>query len=410
MTGDPSPTLPKQFVAGMVIDAVGSGSFLPFALVYFTRVQGLRLGSVGIALALTNAALFATSAPLGELVRRWRPLRALVASSLMRSVLLVLIIIPLPALLTIVVLTASTTLDKVGWVAQGATAAQIAGGPQRRRHAFSTLGWSRNVGLGVGALLGGVAHSSFGDDGLRFLAFLNALSFVIASYCLSGVRSEEPHGTASTSRRERRSTTLQMLKRRGFVALFLAKTCFTSSATAISLLMGASLLQYGHLPSWGAGAAYALNAGGVVLLQPSIVRRTVSVDLASLLLAGGLLYASAGAGFLLAFRCDGALGAVGLVTAAILVYTLGEIVIAPASDTLATELAETGKEAPYLSLYQSSWSISSVVVPALGAPLIAWHVQILWLAFVALGLVGALCALRLVQVTRGAPGAFSLRT
>lgn len=90
----------------------------------------------------------------------------------------------------------------------------------------------------------------------------------------------------------------------------------------------------------------------------------------------------------------------------IVASTLREIAVPPPSVALAAELAEPGREAPYISLYQSSWPMASVVVPIIGC-----RPDLLWTGFAFVGAVGAGLSLLLRGATaRSSPAALAAQS
>ncbi|MEV7414973.1 MFS transporter [Streptomyces sp. NPDC089919] len=383
--------LPRLFVSAMVVDALGSGMFMPFALLYFVRVQHLSVGTVGGALTAANLVLIAASAPLGRLVQSYGPMRALTAGNALRTPLFVLYAVALPAPVAIGALVLSAVLDKAVWVSLGASIAGLAKGPAARR-AFSTVGWARNIGLCLGSLVGGVLASAQSATGLRVIVLVNAASFAVTTLVLLRLRGRAAAAPA-TGRKEAAAGAggaLDVLRRPGFALLTAAKTCFTVCATVVSMFTGLYLVDHTDLAGWAAGTVLAVNGGLVVLFQQTLVRRTADRPAPRMMLLGGLLYAAAGLGFALLtpLREDAPAVLLVLALAAMTVYTLGEIVIAPASDGHAADLAPRGTEAACMSVYQSSWSVASVLVPVTGSWLLVASPGGFWTVFAAVALLG----------------------
>jgi MFS family permease len=67
------------------IDNVGSGLFLPLALVYVTRVVGLPLGTAGTVVALGTAAGLGVPPVAGRLVDRVGPRPVVIAAQLLQA-------------------------------------------------------------------------------------------------------------------------------------------------------------------------------------------------------------------------------------------------------------------------------------------------------------------------------------
>ncbi|GHC40186.1 MFS transporter [Streptomyces cinnamoneus] len=422
MSSTSQAPLPRLMVSAMVVDAVGSGMFMPFALLYFVRVQHLGVGTVGTTLTVANLVLILASAPLGRLVQTYGSMRSLIAGNALRAPLFVLYALTLPAPVAVGALVLSAVLDKAVWVSLGATIARLARGPQARR-AFSTVGWARNIGLCLGSLAGGALASAQSATGLRVIVLINAVSFAVTAAALLRLRGQAdavaPAAREKTARddaardkaeREPESAggggALQVLRLPGFALLSAAKTCFAVCATVVSMFTGLYLVDHAGLDGWAAGTVLAVNGGLVVLLQQSLVKRTADRPAPRMMLAGGALYAVSGLGFaLIAPLGDTVLPAVTLAVAlvAMTLYTLGEIVIAPASDGYAADLAEPGSEATCMSVYQASWSLASVAVPVAGSWLLVASASAIWIAFTAVALLGTVLSALLARTRAPAP-------
>ncbi|MDV9176637.1 hypothetical protein R6V09_41740, partial [Streptomyces sp. W16] len=184
---------------------------------------------------------------------------------------------------------------------------------------------------------------------------------------------------------------LQVLRLPGFALLTAAKTCFTICATVVSTFIGLYLVDDARLYGWTAGAVLAVNGALVVLFQQSLVKRTSDRAAPRMLSLGGALYAASGLGFALVSPLRDTVFpafAVCVALVAMTVYTLGEIVIAPTSDGYAAELAAPGTEASCMAVYQTSWSIASVIVPVAGAWLLLASGSVFWIIFAAVALLG----------------------
>lgn len=403
--------LPRLFVTAMIVDAMGSGMFMPFALLYFVRVQDLGVASVGSTLTVANVVLIVLSAALGRLVQALGPMRLLTLGNALRAPLFVLYVVTLPAPVAMAALVLSAVLDKAVWVSLGATIARLARGSAARR-AFGTLGWARNIGLCLGSLAGGLVASAGTSGGLRVIALVNAASFAVTTVLLLRLRGRTAPAVPGEEKGPEpvpsRAGTLQVLRLPGFALLSAAKTCFTVCATVLSMFTGLYLVDAVRLDGWVAGTALALNGALVVLFQQSLVKRTADRPAPLMLLVGGGLYAVAGLGFaaISPLREAAPIGiAIGFAFAAMVVYTFGEIIIAPASDGYAADLAAPGTEGPCMAVYQASWSIASVVVPVAGAWLFLAPASALWIAFTAVALLGTLLSAALHRTRSSGPTA-----
>ena len=70
------------------------------------------------------------------------------------------------------------------------------------------------------------------------------------------------------------------------------------------------------------------------------------------------------------------------------VFTLGEMISIPVSSTYVASLAPLNMRGRYMGLTGLSWSAASMIGPALGMRIFAWHPTILWLLCGVLGMYG----------------------
>ena len=138
----------RPFALAMIIDAVGSGLFLPFSLLYFHQAGGLSLTEAG--LGLTVAMLIAVPAPLtaGALVDRVGPKTVAVATNATRVVgfLGYLFVHDLATLIAVALLVSVS--DRLFWVAQPTLIGEFAASGSRDRWFGLTVAL-RAAGLGL---------------------------------------------------------------------------------------------------------------------------------------------------------------------------------------------------------------------------------------------------------------------
>ncbi len=79
-----------------------------------------------------------------------------------------------------------------------------------------------------------------------------------------------------------------------------------------------------------------------------------------------------------------------VVIAGVVFLALGEMLAAPATTSLAVAAAPEGSQGRYVSVFQLSWTLSSVSGPALVGYLLSTSLPVLWGAFIALMLAAAL--------------------
>lgn len=404
----------RLFLVAMIIDALGSGIFLPFTLMFFVQAAGLPLVKVGIAVSAASAVSFPATFLFGWVVDRCGPRGLLVLANVARC--LVYACYPLihsaPELFVAVL--AASLCDKAYWSAHRPFVAAISV-PGERGRWFGVISALRNLGLGLGALAGGVLVSADGAVGLRALVLVNAASFAVAALLLSRERSgSAPEGgSAQPAKHDGASpagrhgfvapTWRMVLRDWPFLSVVAAKLAFVACALSITLVLPLYLIRTVGLPGWIAGTVFAVNCTLVVIAQSGVVHAIERRSRISAIGLAGLLYAAAGAVFwsddALAASAVVAMGAT-IAVVGMLIYTCGEMIVSPTTDAVATDLAPPAARGRYLSVYQLSWSVGGVIAPVAGTILLAHGPSWYWLAFTATALAGAV-------VVRGARAAES---
>jgi len=159
----------RPLALAMMIDAFGSGLFLPFSLLYFHYAGGLSLTEAG--LGLTISMLIAVPTPLaaGALVDRVGPKTVAVTTNAARvaGFLGYLLVHDLTALIAVALLVSVS--DRLFWVAQPTLIGEFATSGSRDRWFGLTVAL-RAAGLGIGGLMAGLAVSRLGVTGYHALA------------------------------------------------------------------------------------------------------------------------------------------------------------------------------------------------------------------------------------------------
>jgi predicted MFS family arabinose efflux permease len=163
---------------GGLANAVGNGLAFPFLVIYLHNVRGFSLGTAGLVLATTGAVSLLAGPAVGIVVDRIGG-RATLAVSL---VLLAagygsfpLITEPWHAFLA----SAVAGVGNAGfWPSQSALLAGLT--PQPRRHgAFALQRVTRNLGIGLGGVAGGLIATTANPTSFTVLFVLDAATFLV---------------------------------------------------------------------------------------------------------------------------------------------------------------------------------------------------------------------------------------
>ncbi len=251
--------------------------------------------------------------------------------------------------------------------------------PKDRVRAFALNYWAINIGFGVSAGVAGLIAA----QGYVWLFLGDALMTLLCAVVVFWkVKETLPAVEASATVDEEPAGLGQVLRDRRFMALvgltFLLGTVGQQGATTLSVDMGRSGFTASQY-----GLVIGLNGLLVVLLQIPVTRMMTGRSPAALLAAGTLLM---GWGFgLTAFA-----GSVGFYALTVTVWTLGEIVHAPASMSVVADLAPARARGRYQGMFSLSWSAASFVGPLAGGfALDHWGGSAAWGACAVVGTVAA---------------------
>ena len=369
----------RSFVIAMFIDFLGTGLFLPFSLLYFTRAVGLPLPAVGLALSGAMIITIPLVPVTGLLVDRLGTKRVVLLAQLLQGAgfLGYLVVRNIPMLFGM------TLLDAIGqrlfWSTYFTLMAEMAA-PHERDRCYGLGAATRNAGLGLGGLLAGVVVGINAILGYHLVVIADALSFFLAAgLLLFGVRVNSPQRSDSSQRSGYRL----VLRDRAFLVLVAANIIFA----LCSLMLGIGVPVYVAValraPLWVIGAILALSTALIAILQTVVVRvlepyrRTRALMLTGWLwcvwcslLALGLLVPR---GLLIPFLF--------IVTC---VYALAELIHDPTSNALAADVSSDILRGRYLALFQLSWSIAGIIAPGLFALLFTLHPALPWLVMAGL--------------------------
>ena len=372
------PRLPRSVGIlnfGGLANAVGNGLAFPFLVIYLHNVRGFSLATAGLVLATTGAVSLLCGPAVGVVVDRIGG-RATLAGAL---VLLAvgfgsypLIREPWHAFLA----SAVAGVGNAGfWPSQSALIAGLT--PQARRHgAFALQRVTRNLGIGLGGVAGGLIATTANPTSFTVLFLLDAATFLVFVAMLPLVPEPalpEADGDGLAPARYR-----DVLRHRVFLAIVVLNVLFVTAGYAQFELLPVFAKNEAGVTEAGIGVIFFVNTLVIVLAQFPVSkalegrRRMPALATMTLLWALAWLVVLAGGHWLEAVSAAVAFGV------AAVVFGLGECFQGPVQGALVADLAPPHLRGRYMAVSTISWDIGFIVGPAVGGFVIGAEPLALW--------------------------------
>jgi MFS family permease len=382
-------------LGGESLAAVGSGLTLPFLFLYLSRVRGLDVELVGLAMALLAGVAFMGNPLAGRTSDRIGARRTLVGGLVVAAAGAVAVALVRE---TWQAFGASALLGfgaSVVWPSQDALLAAMSGREQRTG-AFSMRYATMNAGLGLGSVCGALLAdlSSAGRMELLFVAeaaLLLAYAGIAAN--LANVRPEQDVLGGDRGAGGYRPVLADRALRR---VLVLVAVLFAIGYGQYNAAFPAFAVGAGGLGLSALGVAFAANTFAIVIAQIPVLRLLAGWRRSRALALVGVTWAAAWAVALAAGTLGGGVaGAVGF-AAAMVLFGLGETVLATALGPLVNDLAPDQLRGRYNGASALACTTGFMLGPALAGLALGAGLDHALMVSLAVGcLLAALGALRL---------------
>jgi MFS family permease len=372
------PRLPRSvwiMEAGGLVNAFGNGVTFPFLVIYLHNVRGFSLALAGVVVAAGNAIGLVAGPVAGPVVDRIGGRLTLAAALVLMAIgfgSYPLVTEPWHAFAASLVAGVGTGIF---WPSQSTLLAGLTP-PARRHSAFALQRVSRNLGIGLGGLTGGLIATTadptsftvlFLVDAGTFLGFVAALAFV-------------PEPRASFSREELAAPGgyRDVLRHGVFVSFVALNVVFVAAGYAQFELLPVFAKNEAGVSETAIGVVFLVNTLVIVLAQLPVAkalegrRRMRALAVMTFIWAVAWLIVFASGAFL------EAAAATALVAVAAAVFGVGECLQGPTQGALVADFAPDRLRGRYMALSTTSWQLGFVVGPALGglvldlAPLALW--------------------------------------
>ena len=376
---------PRPFwvlMLGTFIDHIGSFMLLPFFALYITQHFGLSmtgLGGVIFVFAISGTVGgFAGGALADKFGRRSIILLGILFSG--ASSLLMGFVDSLVIFIGIVVVVG--LLQDIGGPAQSALVADVLP-PHRQQEGFSIWRVVVNISAVIGPLIGGILAAT--NFRLLFIgdAVLSFITAIVVFLALPETKPKPREGQAPQTLVQTAIGYRRVLADRIFMA-FVALTILSVMVYAqMNTTLPVFLRDIHQMPPENYSYLIALNATLVVLLQFGITRKIKEFQPLRVLALGAFCLA-------FGFAMFGFGGGLLYFALAMVVITIGEMIIAPVGQAFVARLAPEEMRGRYMAMFAFSWAFPFALGP-LAAGLITDNVNFYWVWYAA-GIVGVVCA------------------
>jgi MFS family permease len=376
--GSLDPRLPRSvwiLSLGGLANAFGNGLAYPFLVIYLHNVRGISLGTAGLVLATIGAVSLLAGPAVGVVIDRIGG-RATLAVALVLLAIgfgsFALIHEPWHAFLAATI----AGLGNAGfWPSQSALLAGLTP-PARRHGAFALQRVSRNLGIGLGGVVGGLIATTANPTSFTVLFLLDAATFLVFVAALAFV--PEPVLPKEDGDGTRAGRYADVLRDRALVGLVVLNVLFVAAGYAQLELLPVFAKNEAGVTETGIGLIFFANTLVIVLAQFPLSkalegrRRMASLAVMCALWAAAWIIVFVGG---LRLETVAAAAAFGL---AAIVFGLGECFQGPVQAALVADLAPPRLRGRYMAVSTISWDIGFIVGPAVGGFVLQAEPLALW--------------------------------
>ena len=374
---------------GGLVNAFGNGMVIPFMFIYLHNVRGIGLGLTGLIVAAHAVVSIVAGPVFGSQIDRFGGKRMLALSLVILTVGYAgyaLVYEPWQGFLVAVV-------SGIGiggfWPAQSTLITGLTPRDQLPS-AFAMQRVVMNLGIGLGALTGGLIATTDSPDTFTVLFLLDAVTFLVYAFVMYALVPEpdlRPSGHAG-----RTGSYREVLRHRAFVAVIALNALFIFAGFSGFDVLPVYAKNEGGLSETQIGLLFLVNTLVIVFTQLPIARLARGRRRMPTLALFGLLWA--GAWLLVPIAAVASADAAFLVLVVVMViFALGQCLHGAVAGPLAADLAEPRLMGRYMALNALSWQIGFALGPALGGAGLAVSPNGVWIAAAALCTIGAACTL-----------------
>ncbi|GAB3427529.1 MFS transporter [Flindersiella endophytica] len=382
----------RSFFAAMVVDSIGVGLYIPVSLLYFTKIAGIPLGTVGWCLSVAGLLTLPLPLVIGRLVDRYGSKLVVVVGTAMQGVAFGGYLFVRSAIPLFVFALCAMIGMRLYWSSVFTLVADLA--PTAERDRWYALGSaSRNIGLGFGSLVAAGLLATGGTAVYQFVVGANAVTCLTAAALVAVRVPNREHHEQPTTAETPAAPAVSPLRDLPFMTYTVLNTvaaiCVTMLGTGLPVYVDSGL----HAPGWVVGALSAVNITLLAVVQTAVIHLVRKVRRSRVIVIAALLWAAWGGLMAVTFVLPSGWVVIAFLFVIMLAYCGAELLHGPTSSALAAEASPPAARGRYLSVFQLSFAIANVIAPAYFAQTFELHPTAPWLLLGVLSAIAAGCML-----------------
>ncbi|MBK9926495.1 MAG: MFS transporter [Anaerolineales bacterium] len=337
------------------IDRLGGFMLYPFFALYLTQKYDIGMATVGILFAVFSVSGMAGSALGGAIADRMGRKTVIIASLILSSIsALGMGFAPTLAVFVAVVVVVGT-LSSIGGPAHEAVVADLLP-PDKRAEGYGIIRVVFNVAVIIAPPIAGllIAHSY-----LTLFVVDAVISVIAASIVLFALPETKPEAHPDAKPESMKQTFAgygRVFKDTPFLAFVGVSVMMTLVYMNMNSTLGVFLRDQRGLPEFRYSLLLSINAIIVVFLQFWTTRRLEKFKPLNMMAAGAFLYA-------IGFAMYGFANSFVFFIVAMVVITIGEMVVTPFQQSIVANFAPEDMRGRYMAVSGLTWSIAFTVGP-----------------------------------------------
>lgn len=372
------------------IDRLGGFMLYPFFALYLTQKYDIGMATVGLLFAAFSISGFVGSALGGALADRMGR-RGVIIASLLLSSLSALGMGFAPTLAIFVAVSVIVgTMGSIGGPAHEAVVADLLP-EEKRAEGYGIIRVVFNLAVIIAPPIAGllIAHSYL----TLFIvdATISVVAAAIVFFALPETKPQAHPDAVPETMKQTFAGYGRVFRDRPFVLFIGVTIMMTLVYMNMNTTLGVFLRDFKGLPEIGYGSLLSINAIIVVAFQFWVTRRLEKFKPLTMMAAGTLLYA-------IGFAMYGFVSGFILFVTAMIVITIGEMVVAPFQQSIVARFAPENMRGRYMAVSGLTWGIAFMIGPYFAGLLIdSANPNVLWYVS---GFIGLLATLGFVVLNK----------